>query len=81
MRGANLMHIGTRDSLSGSFSMQQIDVSGLPESVAQAIDTMVQALRRQLGQSAPKAAARELPRWDGQVIGTLRREEIYDDVR
>jgi hypothetical protein len=61
--------------------MQQIDVSDLPESVAQAIDTMVQALRRQLGQSAPKTAARELPRWDGQVIGTLRREEIYDDAR
>jgi hypothetical protein len=61
--------------------MQQIDVSDLPESVDRAIDTMVQALRRQLHQSAPKPMVRELPRWDGQVVGTLRREEIYDDVR
>ncbi len=60
--------------------MQQIDVSDLPESLARAIQTMVQALRQQLRQATPKPEVRELPLWDGRVIGSLSREEIYDDV-
>ncbi|HJT78047.1 MAG TPA: hypothetical protein VJ739_12660 [Gemmataceae bacterium] len=60
--------------------MEQIDVRGLPEPVAFAIQAMVEALRNQLAQPAAKAAARELPRWEGQVLGTLSREEIYDDT-
>ena len=61
--------------------MQPIDVSGLPEPIAQAIEAMVQTLRRQLAQPAPaNQPARDLPRWDGQVIGNLSREEIYGDL-
>jgi hypothetical protein len=60
--------------------MQHIDVSDLPEPVARAIETMVQALRQQLAEPAAiKPPTRELPRWEGQVTGTLTREEIYDD--
>jgi hypothetical protein len=60
--------------------MQLIDVSGLPEPVARAIEAMVQALREQLAQTTPKKVVKDLPLWDGQVIGNLSREEIYDDV-
>ena len=59
--------------------MQNIDVSDLPEAVARAIETMVRTLRQQLPQPAVKGASRELPRWQGQVLGKLTREEIYDD--
>ena len=27
-----------------------------------------------------KGAVPELPRWEGRVIGSLRRKEIYDDT-
>lgn len=60
--------------------MDQIDVRGLPEPVARAIQAMVEALRSQLVQPVPRTAARELPRWEGQVQGNLTREEIYDDI-
>ena len=61
--------------------MQHIDVSDLPEPVARAIETMIQTLRQQLAQpGTAKQPAREVPRWEGQVIGHLTREEIYDDV-
>lgn len=60
--------------------MQHIDVHDLPEPVAQAIDEMVKAVRRQLGNNEPlENKGKELPRWEGQVIGTLTREEVYDD--
>ena len=60
--------------------MQTIDVSDLPEPVARAIEAMIQTLRQQLTQpSPPKQEVKDLPRWEGQVIGKLTREEIYDD--
>ena len=60
--------------------MEQIDVSDLPEPVARAIEAMVQTLRQQLGLAAPMKQVNVLPRWEGQVIGNLTREEIYDDI-
>jgi hypothetical protein len=60
--------------------MQNIDVSDLPEPLARAIQAMIQTLRQQLTQpSPPKQEVKDLPCWEGQVIGTLTREEIYDD--
>jgi hypothetical protein len=60
--------------------MQNIDVSGLPEPVARALEAVVQTLRQQLVQPVPpKKEAKDLPRWEGQVLGNLTREEIYDD--
>jgi hypothetical protein len=60
--------------------MQQIEVSDLPEPVARAIEMMVQSLRQQLRSTAPRPAPSDLPRWEGEVIGKLNRQEIYDDV-
>jgi hypothetical protein len=60
--------------------MEQIDVHDLPEPVARAIQAMVEELRRQLGPAAPKKQGKELPRWEGRVLGSLTREELYDDV-
>jgi len=64
--------------------MRSIDVQDLPEPVAAAIAMMVQTIRNQSRDriagdrlSAPVT----LPEWDGQVLGTLKRSEIYDDVR
>jgi hypothetical protein len=62
--------------------MENINVSDLPEPVAQAIAKMVEELRRQLGK--PEAATQhagpvKLSLIDGAVIGTLSREEIYDE--
>jgi hypothetical protein len=60
--------------------MQSINVSDLPEPVARAIEAMVQAVRKQLAQASPAAPpVPELPRLEGNVIGTLSREELYDD--
>jgi hypothetical protein len=60
--------------------MQHIDVSDLPDPIARAIQTIVQTLRQQLVEAAAiKPRTGELPRWEGQVIGNLTREEIYDD--
>ena len=59
--------------------MDRIDVHDLPEPVARAIQTMVEELRRQLSQAAPKKQPRELPRWEGQVLGNLTRDELYDE--
>ena len=59
--------------------MEQIDVRDLPDPVARAIQAMVEELRRQLGPAAPKKQPKELPRWEGRVLGNLTREEFYDD--
>jgi hypothetical protein len=59
--------------------MKDIDVSDLPESVARAIETVVHTVRQQLQNPAKPLVVNELPCWDGEVIGTLSREEIYDD--
>ena len=65
--------------------MKSIDVEGLPEPVAKAIEQVVRTFKVQLAPKAePQAPARktahELPRWPGKVIGDLRREDIYADV-
>ncbi len=59
--------------------MEHINVEGLPEPVARAAQAVVQALREQLAKEQKKEPA-ELPVWPGTVIGSLTREEIYDDV-
>jgi hypothetical protein len=64
--------------------MQSIDVRDLPEPVAKAIAAMVQSIRQQVARGAappPTARPIKLPVWRGQVIGELRRREIYDDAR
>lgn len=53
---------------------------GLPEPVARAIEAVVQALRQQLPPPAQKKQTPGLPRWEGQVLGKLTREEIYDSA-
>ncbi len=61
--------------------MQSIDVSDLPEPVARAIAQLVEQLRRQFLPATaepPASQVRELSRFDGAVIGTLSRKEIYD---
>jgi hypothetical protein len=63
---------------------RQISLDGIPEPVARAIEVVVQIARRfaatdkkRQGEDKPM---RELPKWEGQVIGTLSRSAIYDDV-
>jgi hypothetical protein len=62
--------------------MKHIDVHDLPEPVARAIQTTVEAVRQQLKQPGPAAPrpVKDLPRWEGTVLGRLTREEIYDDL-
>jgi hypothetical protein len=59
--------------------MEPIDVHDLPEPMARAIRAMLEELRRQLGPGVPKEEAKELPRWAGQVLGNLTRDEVYDN--
>lgn len=59
--------------------METINVKDLPEPVAQAIAIMVNTLRDQLHADKKKQPV-HLPVWEGQPIGRLTREEIYDDV-
>jgi hypothetical protein len=60
--------------------METINVEGLPEPVARALEAMVQAVREQLAKDQKKAPS-GLPVWSGAVIGSLTRDEIiYDDV-
>ena len=59
--------------------METINVKDLPEPVAQAIAMIVDTLREQLRADDRKNPV-HLPVWDGKPIGTLTREEIYDDV-
>jgi hypothetical protein len=60
-------------------SMETINVEGLPEPVVRAVEAMVQTLREQLVKGEKKEPV-EFPLWRGTVIGSLRREAIYDDV-
>lgn len=63
---------------------QQISLDGIPEPVARAIEVVAKMARRLAApdkrlpdEDKPMS---ELPKWDGRVIGTLSRSEIYDDV-
>jgi hypothetical protein len=60
--------------------MDTIDVSGLPEPIAQQIQAMVQALREQLSEEKPDKPHVKLPVWSGSVKGALGRKQIYDDA-
>ena len=60
-------------------SMETINVEGLPEPVVRAVEAMVQTLREQLAKGEKKEPV-DLPLWRGTVIGSLTRDEIYDDV-
>jgi hypothetical protein len=62
-------------------SMETISVKGLPEPIVRAVEAMVQALREQLTNTkGQRKEPVELPLWRGTVIGSLTREDIYDDV-
>ena len=63
--------------------MKTIDVEGLPERVAQALQAIVQTLREELRAEQTRADGRpkvRLRTWPGTVRGPLTREEIYDDA-
>ena len=60
--------------------MKTIDVEGLPESVAHAVERVVETVRELLrSQMTPRSRVR-LPEWPGAVIGKQSRSEIYTDV-
>jgi hypothetical protein len=60
---------------------QVIDLDGLPDPVAKAIEETVLNLksrhRTQIGKTAKPL--RDLPSHPGKVIGSLRRVDIYDE--
>lgn len=58
-------------------SMRTIDLEGIPEEQAKAIEEQVRYWREQAAKRAKPAV--EIPRWKGKVIGRMTREEIYDD--
>ena len=65
--------------------MDTIDVRGLPEPLAQAIQRMVKALCDQSPEKGkpvamPAPGKVNLPEWPGEVIGCLSREDIYGDA-
>ena len=61
--------------------MKSINVEGLPEPVAQALQHVVKALRQELQSQQPQKRQKvDLPVWEGTVKGKLTREEIYEDV-
>jgi hypothetical protein len=61
-----------------------IDVTGLPEQVVEDIQSLVESIRRSLPARGPQPqagpATATLPRWEGTVLGSLSRRELYDDV-
>jgi hypothetical protein len=60
--------------------MESINVSDLPEPVARVVAAMVDELRRELAaRQEPPRKVPELPRLEGNVMGTLTREELYGD--
>ena len=60
--------------------MESINVSDLPEPLARAVAVVVEELRRELAarHEGPRKVP-ELPHLEGNVIGTLSREELYGD--
>ena len=63
--------------------MKLIDVEGLPEPIAQALEIVVHALRTQYAAppEKPTHEPRELVVWPGKVLSDLTREDIYGDIR
>ena len=61
--------------------MKAINVEDLPEPVARALDAVVQTLRGQLAKGfRPSSRIVNLPLWPGEVVGSLRRDDIYARV-
>jgi hypothetical protein len=65
--------------------MEYIDVRGVPEALARALQAMVDALRARpapapANPSPQPVGPLTLDRRQGSVIGHLSREELYDDV-
>lgn len=50
--------------------------TGLPD--GQAVSVILRPIPRATG-SVPNETSHELPKWEGQVLGKLTREEIYDE--
>ncbi len=70
-----------------SLTPQMVDLTGLPESEARYVRSLVDAIRQRqhvpTDQNGTLHAPTEsfgLLKWPGTVIGTLRREDMYDDV-
>jgi hypothetical protein len=62
--------------------MKTINVEGLPEPLANALEAVVQAIREQVrpqGRAEPRPKVKLLTK-PGKVIGSLTRREIYEDV-
>ena len=65
--------------------LDTIDVTGLPEQVVEDIRNLVQSIRRNLSEKEepaprPSPSSVTLPRWQGTVLGSMSRRELYDDV-
>ena len=60
---------------------QVIDLEGLPDRVAKAIEETVLNLKSRYGamSNAPVTPLQDLPSGPGEVIGSLRRVDIYED--
>lgn len=60
---------------------QVIDLEGLPEAVAKAIEETVLNLKSQYRMKSDKPLTRlkDLPSGPGKVIGSLRRVDIYEE--
>lgn len=61
--------------------MKTINVDSIPEPVAIAMESVVEAVRKQLRDTKKPRPNVELPLWPGKVVDTLSRTEIYQDVR
>ena len=59
--------------------MKSIDAEGIPESVAQAVAQLVEAIRAELQAGGQSASRVDLPTRPGSVIGGITREEIYEE--
>ena len=62
--------------------MNTIDVRGLPEAVARALESLAESLRGQLRQEGERDTRPrvELTTRPGKVFGSLTRREIYEDA-
>ena len=62
--------------------MNTIDVRGLPEPVARALQSLTESLRQQLNPDRGRASEDrvKLMTRPGKVLGPLTRTEIYKDV-
>jgi len=58
-----------------------IDLGGLPDPVAKAIEETVRNLKSNYdtGNAKPAAPLKDLPSGPGKAIGSLRRVDIYDE--